>query len=260
MGSITLKMQHPALYSEAGDVVRLFYGDTPLTLYREGDMEPEADVMIVQRARREGEGYLHEAVLTGPDRAPLTAAYCQQEMGEGTLEQKRYFKYGVKIVLYHLLTQATGKAMPWGSLTGIRPTKLAYELLAQGRSVQQAAQYLKDTFDVSREKADLLFQILKAHPLLPVPLHLLLVCGLRHPQKPQVGGTLPCGAAPRDQGVRADGPAGRLAGTRRIFRRGHAHGYFRTAAMRAAGGGQPGLPRRGGGDGGSRPSGFHRSG
>ena len=47
MGSITLKMQHPALYSEAGDVVRLFYGDTPLTLYREGDVEPEADVMIV---------------------------------------------------------------------------------------------------------------------------------------------------------------------------------------------------------------------
>lgn len=162
MGSITLKMQHPALYSEAGDVVRLFYGDTPLTLYREGDPEPEAGLVIVQRARREGAGYLHEALLKDPDGVALTSTYRQQEMGEGTLEQKRYFKYGVKIALYHLLTQATGKVMPWGSLTGIRPTKLAYELLSQGMTPQQAAQYLRDTFDVSRDKADLLFQILKA--------------------------------------------------------------------------------------------------
>ena len=46
----------------------------------------------------------------------------------------RGFKDGFKRYLYALLHHATGKVLPWGNLTGIRPTKIAYGMLEQSRS------------------------------------------------------------------------------------------------------------------------------
>ena len=43
-------------------------------------------------------------------------------------KQDKFVKRYLKIELYNVLTNLTGKTMPWGSLTGIRPTKLFYEL------------------------------------------------------------------------------------------------------------------------------------
>ena len=42
---------------------------------------------------------------------------------------KKYLIRYTKIALYLALSDFTKKQLPWGSLTGIRPTKLYYELL-----------------------------------------------------------------------------------------------------------------------------------
>ncbi|MDR3294185.1 MAG: coproporphyrinogen dehydrogenase HemZ [Clostridiales bacterium] len=44
------------------------------------------------------------------------------------LERKRRVKSMLKRLLYELLKDVTGRRLPYGSLTGVRPTKLAYEL------------------------------------------------------------------------------------------------------------------------------------
>lgn len=47
---------------------------------------------------------------------------------------KPQYKNAMKRFLYQILSRAAGKELPWGILTGIRPTKLVYELLEQSVS------------------------------------------------------------------------------------------------------------------------------
>lgn len=72
----------------------------------------------------------------------------------GTADEKEY-KYGFKCFLYRILRQETGKELPWGNLTGIRPTKIAYQLLEQGACEQEIIDHYMEKYYVSREKAKL---------------------------------------------------------------------------------------------------------
>ncbi len=70
-------------------------------------------------------------------------------------EERKRFKDGFKRFLYQTLCQVTGKNLPWGSLTGIRPTKIAYQMLEQGKGREEITAYYRDKYFVSQEKADL---------------------------------------------------------------------------------------------------------
>ncbi len=52
-------------------------------------------------------------------------------------EYKRYAKRFAKLAFYNLLTKIKGIQMPYGALTGVRPTKLAYMESAAGRDFKQ---------------------------------------------------------------------------------------------------------------------------
>lgn len=70
-------------------------------------------------------------------------------------KDEKTYKYGFKCFLYSTLSQETGKVLPWGNLTGIRPTKIAYQLLEQGMSESEIIGHYTDRYYVSREKAKL---------------------------------------------------------------------------------------------------------
>ena len=82
---------------------------------------------------------------------------------------KRVVKRLCKVTLYELLKKLTGHRPPWGSLTGIRPTRLLYERLDAGLTLEEAQAYVETAFDVSREKADLLRRIVIEQQKLPQP-------------------------------------------------------------------------------------------
>lgn len=82
---------------------------------------------------------------------------------------KRIRKRTSKTALYQLLKQITGHQPPWGSLTGIRPTRLVYEGLAKGLSLDAAANAVEATFDVTHEKAQLLKEIVAVQQTLSLP-------------------------------------------------------------------------------------------
>ena len=85
------------------------------------------------------------------------------------LVEKRLQKRLCKLALYDLCVALTGHRPPWGSLTGIRPTRLVYENLSQGMSLAQAAEALTRQFDVQPHKAELLRRIVAVQLGLPAP-------------------------------------------------------------------------------------------
>ena len=74
---------------------------------------------------------------------------------------KKLEKRALKLACYHLLKRLyPDVSTPWGSLTGIRPTKLFREIAQAGEN--EAQRMFRDVFDVSPEKTDLAARICAA--------------------------------------------------------------------------------------------------
>lgn len=69
------------------------------------------------------------------------------------------YKNGFKKFFYSALCQATGRTLPWGNLTGIRPTKIAMTMMEQGKSKEEINAYLREMHLVSEEKTKLAIEI-----------------------------------------------------------------------------------------------------
>ena len=68
-------------------------------------------------------------------------------------EERASVKCKLKHLLYSVLCTYTKRELPWGNLTGIRPTKIAYGLLEEGKKHEEAVAYLQEVYDCSEEKA-----------------------------------------------------------------------------------------------------------
>ena len=76
-------------------------------------------------------------------------------------ENRSETKNKLKRRLYVILRSLTGKDMPWGTLTGIRPTKIAMTKLSQGASEEEIFRYMKETYFTGDEKIRLCIEIAK---------------------------------------------------------------------------------------------------
>ncbi|MBO5777117.1 MAG: hypothetical protein J6R34_01545, partial [Clostridia bacterium] len=73
----------------------------------------------------------------------------------GDMERKRLEKRYLKEAIYNAIVDYTGVKLPYGCLTGIRPTKLFRELGDKARDM------FENDFSVSEKKVDLVEKIVK---------------------------------------------------------------------------------------------------
>lgn len=81
-----------------------------------------------------------------------------------TLEErlvKPEYKNALKRFLYQKLSKLTGRELPWGILTGIRPTKLIYELLEQGVTEADIYHRMRNEYLCSDKKIAMSLEIAK---------------------------------------------------------------------------------------------------
>ncbi|MCI5699826.1 MAG: coproporphyrinogen dehydrogenase HemZ [Lachnospiraceae bacterium] len=64
-------------------------------------------------------------------------------------------KNQLKRLLYKALREVTGKELPWGTLSGIRPTKIPMKMLESGMTNVQIAQYMRETYYTNNAKTAL---------------------------------------------------------------------------------------------------------
>ena len=74
-------------------------------------------------------------------------------------EDRKETKNLLKQHLYRMLEAYSGSDLPWGTLTGIRPTKIPMKLLEDGKRRTEIEQYMKDTYFASDEKIGLSIDI-----------------------------------------------------------------------------------------------------
>ena len=133
-------------------LIRAFYPGMDVPVYQEGEAEPE--------------GWEKKLVVDyRPDQIRLEL---MDEKG-GILEKaqrdvdyeadRKATKNVLKSMLYEMLRDYTGQSLPWGNLTGIRPTKIPMALLEQGWKNTEIADYMRKTYYTSNEKTALSIMI-----------------------------------------------------------------------------------------------------
>ena len=68
----------------------------------------------------------------------------------------------LRLAFYRAAERCTGKALPWGALTGVRPAKLATRMLEEGLSERAAVSRMRKDFFVSRSRASLCVETARA--------------------------------------------------------------------------------------------------
>ena len=76
-------------------------------------------------------------------------------------EDRRLYKNELKKVLYAILKEYTKEELPWGTLTGIRPTKIACDYIEEGRSEDEVRKFYHEQYLCGEEKTELSIEIAK---------------------------------------------------------------------------------------------------
>ncbi|BBF45388.1 coproporphyrinogen dehydrogenase HemZ [Lachnospiraceae bacterium KM106-2] len=77
------------------------------------------------------------------------------------LHNRKEYKNHLKILMYQGYSKITGKELPWGTLTGIRPTKLALLSLEEKMTKEEIEEYFHKHYLCSKEKTDISLKIAK---------------------------------------------------------------------------------------------------
>jgi len=79
---------------------------------------------------------------------------------EGTAESDRKsYRNKLARAVYEILSKETGKTLPWGILTGVRPTKLVYEQAEAGVNEEEIRRHMKQEYFCSDEKTDVSLRV-----------------------------------------------------------------------------------------------------
>lgn len=84
---------------------------------------------------------------------------CAALFVECDYKDKKNYKNEIHGAIYRLMVEYTGRTLPWGFLTGVRPTKLATQMLESGSSEPEIYSYFVDTCYTTGQKADMCVEV-----------------------------------------------------------------------------------------------------
>lgn len=94
-----------------------------------------------------------------------------ENLSDGGKENQGARKNAFKAFFYQALSDHTGKKLPWGNLTGIRPAKIAMGMLEDGKTEEEIGTFLREAHFLSDAKADLCLEIAKREKKLLSTIH-----------------------------------------------------------------------------------------
>ena len=131
----------PQYFNDIAEEIRMFLGIVPIT----PEETPETQLTITATLDETA----MTATATASDAEPVVIPYAFD--AADPLDRKRQEKRALKRAVYALMQQIHPAEMPWGSLTGIRPTKLLREL-CERVGEEEAVRQFRDVFSVRIDK------------------------------------------------------------------------------------------------------------
>lgn len=148
MRKVKIQLNKADFEYDVHSLTKAFYPEEEVRVFSPEDSpaEEEADVLIQLDYQEDQIG------ITCTDEGQCLY---QEIIALDYYKERTETKNQLKRLLYQALSKATGKTLPWGTLSGIRPTKIPMKLLEEGKTNVQIAEYMRDTYYCSNEKTAL---------------------------------------------------------------------------------------------------------
>ena len=143
MLNLSLKLNKRDFEYDIYSLIRAFYPGSTIKIWYEGEEEPIGDY-----------SYHEESSITFLvfDQNHEISRSITRISGQADRRERKNY---VKKLVYKALVKITGRELPWGDLTGIRPSKIVMGLLEDGKTNLEAASLMRDTYSISPEKTAL---------------------------------------------------------------------------------------------------------
>ena len=99
------------------------------------------------------------SLVTGEERQEIFRFSADDRDHDSADEVRRQVKYEMGCALYEALAQFTGRRLPWGILTGVRPTKIARRWLDEGMEPASCAKRFEQELKAGPDRAELAVQV-----------------------------------------------------------------------------------------------------
>ncbi len=149
---IEVKVNIPSYEYDIHSLVKAFYPKCDVDVQVKDAFETDSSLKIDVSFSEE-----RVDVTTYEKEAILYLGFCDLPHTLTRKEVKDRFKR----LIYTALSNYSKKELPWGTLTGIRPTKIPMAMLEEGASDEEIRSYMKETYYCSDKKIDQSLEIAK---------------------------------------------------------------------------------------------------
>ena len=143
-------------------LVKSFYPEEDVLVFVKGSREIPEDskvILTIDLFLKWDEGHIDAEFIKESGEKESLSMNCIKKSEADSADMTDSPKNVLKRLLYQMLNKETGKDLPWGTLTGIRPVKIAMHRLLLGDNDEAIRDYMKKTYICSDEKTDLSIEI-----------------------------------------------------------------------------------------------------
>lgn len=164
---ITVSLNEANFEYDIHSLVKAFYGKEDVKVFADKEKIKELEEektplfhMEVSYISREESGETEDKIRFEIWKPEVDGSKKQTEEEVSVdFSNRKETKNRLKQSLYQMLKEYTGQELPWGTLTGIRPTKIPMAMLEEGKSKEEIRRYMKETYYASDIKTDLSIDI-----------------------------------------------------------------------------------------------------
>lgn len=113
------------------------------------------DDMLISCLSGEGGRLTAKAELRWKGESRVETEYVDADRAVSEDDRARLEQYALKSAVFKAVRSATGNSYPWGSLTGMRPTKLALRMLEEGLAPDDAEREMVERYQLHWDRAKL---------------------------------------------------------------------------------------------------------
>ena len=150
--NIEVKVNIPSYEYDIHSLVKAFYPKSEVSVQVKEAFDTECKLKLDVHFT---DGYVEVQTLENGQ-----SIYKDEAELPETLTRKEV-KDRFKRLIYTALSNYSGRKLPWGTLTGIRPTKIPMAMLEEGASDEEIKAYMEETYYCSEEKIQLSTEIAK---------------------------------------------------------------------------------------------------
>ncbi len=136
---ITISISDNSFEYDVRSLVRAFFSDADVEFVRTLD---DADMRIElteDEVSIEWQGEHFHSLLSGKDRPEI--------------------KNSIKLLIYDVLSKSCGRELPWGTLTGVRPTKLVRSMIEEGMPLTLLRDNMYHKYRTSSARTNLAYEV-----------------------------------------------------------------------------------------------------